>query len=171
MVLMTQARCLPPGEFMQMNNPQYICHQLLWPQQEPQTPPTPPPHETVQDQQVGLAQAPMRLLLLPLVPVHVRFCTIPLRVKSVSPSPVELLQLSPAGLQIQMLWGRGHLFPMPDPRAGKPDVGLRTLTPVAEPLQGHPRWGVGVGGGEDKDLITFQVHPSYHLAVLSSLCL
>ena len=26
---------------MQMNNPQYICHQLLWPQQEPQTPPHP----------------------------------------------------------------------------------------------------------------------------------
>ena len=68
---------------MQMNNPQYICHQLLWPQHEPQ--PTPPHQETLQDQQVGLAQTPMKLLLLPLVPVYVRFCAIPLRVKSLFP--------------------------------------------------------------------------------------
>ena len=52
---------------------------------------------------------------------------------SASPSPVELLQSSPAGLQSQMLWG---LLPlMPDPQAGEPDMGLRTLTPVGELLQ------------------------------------
>ena len=38
--------------------------------------------ETVQDQQVGLAQASIRLLLLPWVPVHVKFCVCPLKVKS-----------------------------------------------------------------------------------------
>ena len=36
-------------------------------------------------QQVGLAQAPMRLLLLPWVLVHVRFCVCHLKVKSLFP--------------------------------------------------------------------------------------
>ena len=40
---------------------------------------------------------------------------------SVSPDSVELLQLSPAGLQSQMLWGL--LLPMQDPQAGKTDWG------------------------------------------------
>ena len=38
--------------------------------------------ETLQDQQVGLTQAPFKLLLLPWVPEHVRFCVLPLRVES-----------------------------------------------------------------------------------------
>ena len=56
----------------------------------------------------------------------------------VSPSPVEMLQLS---LQSQMLWEL--LFPKTDPQAGEPDMGLRTLTPVGEPLQYNysPVWG------------------------------
>ena len=41
-----------------------------------------PFQDTLQDQQVGLAQAPIQLLLLPWVPVHVRFFVCPLRVKS-----------------------------------------------------------------------------------------
>ena len=50
----------------------------------------------------------------------------------VSPSPVELLHSSPTGLQSQMLWG--FLLLMPDPQDGEPNMGLRTLTPVGEPL-------------------------------------
>lgn len=43
-----------------------------------------PPEETLQDQQVGLAQGPMKLALLLLVLVCMRFCVPLLRVKSVS---------------------------------------------------------------------------------------
>ena len=38
--------------------------------------------EAFQDQQVGLIQAPFKLLLLPWVLEHVRFCVHPLRVES-----------------------------------------------------------------------------------------
>ena len=76
----------------------------------------------------------------------------------ISPSPVRFLQLSPVGLQSQMFWG---LFLMQEPHAGEPDMGLRTLTPVGEPLQynyspirGLPTWGVW-------DLIILRVRPSY----------
>ena len=43
---------------------------------------------------------------------------------SISINPEELLRSSPAGLQSQVL------FMVPDPWAGRPYVGLRTLTPV-----------------------------------------
>ena len=43
---------------------------------------------------------------------------------SISPSPVGLLQLSPAGLQFQMLWGL--VFLVPDLWAGEPDIWLKT---------------------------------------------
>ena len=42
---------------------------------------------------------------------------------SVSPSPVEFLQSSTAGLQSQILWGLQLL--LPGPQAGKTDIGLR----------------------------------------------
>ena len=51
---------------------------------------------------------------------------------SISPSPMELLHLSYAGLQSQMLWGL-LLTQCQTPRM-EPDVGLRTPTPVREPL-------------------------------------
>ena len=38
-------------ELTQMNTPRYVRHQLLWPQREPQLPPTPLPQETLQGQQ------------------------------------------------------------------------------------------------------------------------
>ena len=47
---------------------------------------------------------------------------------SVSPSPVEFLQSNTTGAESQMLWGL--LLPLPDPKAGDPDVGLRTFTPM-----------------------------------------
>ena len=69
-----------------------------------------PLQEILQGQQVDLAQAPIKVLLLPWVLVHMRFCVSPLRVKSFSPSLVGLLQLSPDGLQSRMLWRL--LFPV-----------------------------------------------------------
>ena len=47
-------------------------------------------------------------------------------------SPVELLCTNPAGPQRQML--QVLFFPMPVPQAWEHDVGLRTLTPMGEPL-------------------------------------
>ena len=47
---------------------------------------------------------------------------------SVSLSPVKVLQSNPASLQSLILWE--FLLPLPDPQVGKPDVGLRTFTPV-----------------------------------------
>ena len=41
--------------------------------------------ETLHDQQVGLTQLPIQLLLLPWVLERVRFCVRPLRVKSLFP--------------------------------------------------------------------------------------
>ena len=51
---------------------------------------------------------------------------------SVCPSIVEFLESNPIGLHSQMLWGL--LLPMPNPQAREPGVGLRTFTPVGEPL-------------------------------------
>ena len=68
-----------------------------------------------------------------------------------------------------MLWGL--LLLMPDPQVGGSVVGLRTFTPVGEPLQdnyfqvcGSPTWQIW-------ELALLRVHPSYHLVVASSLFL
>ena len=78
---------------------------------------------------------------------------------SITPSPVGLLQLSPTDLQSRMLWGL--VFTVLDPWAGGPDMGLRILIPVGEPLQysyspvfGLPTWRVW-------DLTMSRVHPSH----------
>ena len=84
-----------------------------------------PSQNTLQDQQVGLAQASLTLLPFFWVLMHLYA---PFRVKSVSPSPADLLHSSPTGLQSQMLWGL--LLFMPDPPEGDPDMGLRILTSV-----------------------------------------
>ena len=85
--------------------------------------------EALQDQQVGLTQAPFTLLLLPQDSEHVRFCVHPLRVEPISPSPVALLKVSSAGLQSQMFWAGMN------PRAGDSEVGLRPLASWGEPLE------------------------------------
>ena len=108
-----------------MNTTQYFCYQCPCPQTEALQPS--PLQETLQEQQVGLAQAPMKSLLLSLVPVWTRPCVQSPRVESLFP---QVLWSCPAGLQSQMLWGL--LLPMPDPQAVKADMGLRTLTPVGE---------------------------------------
>ena len=89
---------------MLMNTPWYMHHQCPCPQSEPQPPTLPTsPQETLQDQQVGLTQGPMKSLLLQSSKSRVSF----------SPNPVEFLQSRPAGLQSQMLWGYNPPYSRP----------------------------------------------------------
>ena len=89
----------------------------------------PPLQETLQHQQVGLVQCPPGSLLLPLCPnAHTTPCAPSKSGVSVSPSPVEVLQSIPTRLQNLILYE--FLPPLLDPQVGKPDVGLRTFTPV-----------------------------------------
>ena len=88
-----------------------------------------PLQETPQHQEVGLVQSPMGSLLLPLDPnAHTTLCVPSKSGVSVSPSPVKVLQSNPTRLQSLIL--QEFLLPLPDPQVGKPDVGLRTFTPV-----------------------------------------
>ena len=87
----------------------------------------------LQDQQVGLTQAPFILLLLPWVPEHVRFCVHSLRVESQFPTALWLSQNN-------SLWSSkpnvlGAHLPDTGPSAGEPDIGLRSLTPWGESLK------------------------------------
>ena len=153
--------CWLPGEFIPMNTPWYLCHKCLCSQGKlPLLPPL-PSQEALQDQQVGQVQAPMKLFFL-LVPVHLRFflCTSFKNEVSISPSLVGEVHLRHTGLQSQALGAC-----LQD--AG---LGLKTLTPVGEPLKynyslvcGSPTWGVW-------NLIILQVLP-IHLVVVPSLCL
>ena len=52
---------------------------------------------------------------------------------SISPSSLGLPKVSPAGLQRQVLWG--FIFPVQDPWAQVPSMGLRSVPPLGEPLQ------------------------------------
>ena len=61
---------------------------------------------------------------VPRVPMHTRPCVCPPRVEfllPLPPSPVEALQSNPTDPQSHTLWGL--LLLLPDPQAGKPDVG------------------------------------------------
>ena len=58
---------------------------VLVPRVSHSCPHTSPPQETLRDQQVGLAQAPMKSLILPWVLVHVRVRVYPPRVESLFP--------------------------------------------------------------------------------------
>ena len=71
----------------------------------------------------------MGSLLLPPGPnVHTTF-RVPSKSRvSVSPSPVKVLHSNPASLQRLILWE--FLLLLPEPQVGKPDMGLRTFTPV-----------------------------------------
>ena len=106
---------------------QNFCCQCLCPLMSHSCPP--PPQETLQHQQVGLVQSPMGSLLLPLgTDAHTTLCVPSKNGVSVSPSPAEVLQSNPTSLQSLIL--QEFLLPLPDPQVGKPDVGLRTFTPV-----------------------------------------
>ena len=86
----------------------------------------------------------MGSLLLPLGPdEHITLCVPSRNGVSVFPSPVKVLQSNPTSLQSLILWE--FLLPLPDPQIGKPDVGLRTFTPVGgllwykcSPVVSHP---------------------------------
>ena len=88
-----------------------------------------PLQETLQHQQVGLVQSPMGSLLLPPVAdAHTTLCVRSKSGVSVPPSPVEVLQSNPTSLQSLILWE--FLLPLLEPQVWKPDVGLRTFSPV-----------------------------------------
>lgn len=59
-------------------------------------------------------------------------CALP-RIESLFHQSYGATALKPYCLQSQILWGL--LFPVTDPQTVEPDVGLRTLAPVGEPLQ------------------------------------
>ena len=71
-----------------------------------------PPQEILQDKQVGLAQAPMELLLLSQNLVYVRLCVRLLQERSLRFFQSFAAPASPAGLQCQRFWGL--FLPMPD---------------------------------------------------------
>ena len=104
--------------------------------------------ETLQDQQVGLSQTFIRLLLFSLGPVMCEIWGVPFKSEvSVSPSPVKALRSNPTSLQSQIPWR--FLVALADPQTGKPDMGLRTFTTVGEliwycysPVCGSPTWQV-----------------------------
>ena len=81
------------------------------------------------------------------------------------PSSVDFLWADFSGLQSQMLWG---LLAKPALHIGEPGVGLRTFTPVGEPL-----WYTyfPVCASPTQDVILLQMHPTYHPIVASSLSL
>ena len=60
--------------------------------------------------------------------MHTTLCVPSKSGVSVSPSPAKVLQTNPTSLQSLILLE--FLLPLPDPQVGKPDVGLRTFTPV-----------------------------------------
>ena len=97
--------------------------------------------------------------------VHKTLCVPSKSWVSVSPSPVELLRSNPICIQSQMLWG--ILLLMPDPQAGVPDVGLRTLAPMEKPLWFNYFPVCGLLTQQVWDLIVSQMHPSYCLIVAS----
>ena len=81
----------PPGGLTPTSTPQNYHHQCLCPHSEPQPPPL-PPQETLQYQQVGLAQDPMRSLLFPLDPgARETLCAPSKSGVSFSACPVEFL--------------------------------------------------------------------------------
>ena len=61
----------------------------------------------------------------------------------------------------------GLLFLFPDPQAGEPGVGLRTLTLVEKPLRYNYIHFCGSLTQREWDLIMLVNHPCYHLVVAS----
>ena len=127
-------RCQPPASvvFTQLKVPQYVCPQCLCLQGELQPPPTSPGDSSRPAGRSGPGS--YQITAFALGPrVHEILCAPFKSEVSYFPSPVGLLQLSPAGFQSQMLWGL--ILLVLDLQTGEPDVGLRTLTAVGEPLQ------------------------------------
>ena len=115
------------GGLTPRSTPQNYCCQCLCPHGETQPPPASagdPPTLAGRSGSVSRGS-----LLLPLGPdVHTTLCVPSKSEVSLSPSPVEVLQSNPASLQSLILLE--FLLPLPDPQVGKPDLELRTFTPV-----------------------------------------
>ena len=100
---------------------------------------------------------------------HTTLCVSSRSGVSVSPSPVEVLQSNPASLQSLILWK--FLLPLPDPQVGKPDVGLRTFSPVSGPLWYNCSPVCESPTQQLWDLILLWLRPSNHLIAASPLSL
>ena len=112
----------------------------------------------------------MGSLLLLLGPhVHTTLCVPSKSGVSVSPSPVEVLQSNPTNLQSLILWE--FLLPLPDPQVVKPNVGLRTFTPVGGLLWYNCSPVCESPTQQLWDLILLWLCPSYCLIVASPLSL
>ena len=113
-----EPRCqLPAAEYSQICQPP-----VSMSQGEPRPPP--PLQETLQDQKVGLVQVLVKLLHLPLVPVHARSCMCHSRAESLllpirRASAIKLWWPSKPNALVSHLPGAGS-------QAGEPDLGLRT---------------------------------------------
>ena len=112
----------------------------------------------------------MGSLLLPLGPnAHTTLCVPSKSGVSVSPSPVKVLQSNPTSLQSLIL--QEFLLPSRDLQVGKPDVGLRTFTPVGG-LLWHKCSPVCESPTQQlRDLILLLLCPSYCLIAASPLSL
>ena len=123
----------PPGELMPMSTPQNYCCQCLCPCSEPQLP---PPHSAVDTSIPGSSSGPCLYEVTGFFPVS--WCTrdpvCPLQVWSFCfPQSYEIpvIKLHWPSKQIP----GGILLLLSDPQAREPDMGLRTITPVGEPLR------------------------------------
>ena len=140
-------KCQPLGEFTHMHALRYTCHQCLCPQGGPQPPPVSPGGPPKPAGRSGLGSYHSTAFALG-PSAHENLCAPFKSEVSISPSPVELLQSSPGGLQSQMLWGL--LFLVPDTWDGGGLTWGSELSLMWENLcsviilqfVGHPPWGV-----------------------------
>ena len=88
----------------------------------------------------------------PWVPVHLKPWVHPPRVKSLFPS-VLWCSYTQVPLDFKAKCSGGSSIPIPEPQAGEPEVELRILTPVGEPLQCNYFLGCGLHIRQIGDLI------------------
>ena len=115
------AEWVPPNGCFQHLYPQGSLHCFL------------PLQESLQEQQVSLAQVPFTFLPLCWASTWVRFCAPVKSGVSVSYSSLALPYTSPTCLQSYTFWEL--IFPVKDLWAREPDVGLGYFTFLGEPLQ------------------------------------
>lgn len=117
-------RCRPAEAFVPLTA---FCRLRLCPQGELQLPHPASPGDSPRP--AGrCGPGSYQLTAFALVPVRVRFCGRPLRVKPLFP-------LSCGAPAIKPRWLWGLVFPVLEPRAGEPDMRLKARTPVGERLQ------------------------------------
>ena len=137
------------------------------------SPPPLPPKETLHDQVVGLAQAPMKSLLFPWFPVHLKPCVHPPRVELPFP-PVLCSSYDQAPVAFKAKRSGSSTSQCQTSQVEEPDMERRILTPVGEPLWYNyfpvcelppNRYGILFYG------IISWMCPSYHLVMATYLSL